>query len=605
MSAVKNLRAMFEQKGEASPPPERGRSAPGTPFAAAAVASSESPRPLSKVRTSFIAIEKDGRMGLQREGSQDSIPGLRKPNDSSVPTTPITNGKEILNPFEKFEKLSNTPVKTNLKENLKEESIPEPPRADIPVSKPTTPPVTDAAVPAAVPATVPAVETPAPEESKSRTSSPLKASQAVETPKATPKAAIGGKGKEKEKGKEKVNPVRPTIITTKVASKPLNSSSAGKSVTKAPRSPTASKAPKSPATGLAPSLLAKSTPDKKMEQQEKTTTPKATSSSSKPAAATHKPPSAHTSPNAGLVKPKPKSPTRPVKLPPSLTTHTAASGLKVHSADPHVRSTSRQSLSGGALPAGKTLKRQNSTISRQRPSLGPPPAKASEDHPAVKKEKEIDEGFLARMMRPTKASASKVHEKVVTSPPRKTIAAKKAPTATTTKPLAKKTAPKSTKTESTASSRAHSSVGHHAVPVIAEPVPIVEEAPEPVKTEEAQTQVHAESVVQLTAAQEVATVVEQVENAEEAIEIAKEADGEVALPEVSQAKGSAEELTSDFNEPSVTQKVEETVEPALETPAINGHKEEIGAAVAEVSTTTTNGEVVSDAREKESEATAV
>ncbi|KAK4231158.1 hypothetical protein QBC38DRAFT_355235 [Podospora fimiseda] len=571
MSAVKNLRAMFEQKGEASPPPERGRSAPGTPFAA----STESPRPLSKVRTSFIAIEKDGRMGLQREGSQDSIPGLRKPIDStaSVPTTPITNGREILNPFEKFERLS-TPAKTGLKENLKEQSIPESPRADIP-DKPLTPPTTDEAVPPAAHTPAPA-QTPAPV--KSRTTSPVKAPQAVETPKPAGKAPVGGKAN------GKAHSVKPTIITTKVASNP----SAGKSVTKAPRSPTASRAPKSPVAGLAPSLLAKSTPDKKMDHQERTTTP----SSSKPAAATHKPLSVNTSPNAGLVKPKPKSPTRPVKLPPSLTTHTAASGLKVHNADPHVRASSRQSLSGGALPAGKTLKRQSSTINRPRPSLGLPPTKPAEDHPPVKKEKEIDEGFLARMMRPTKASASKVHEKVVTSPARKPVAAKKAPATTTTKPVAKKTVPKST-----ASSRAHSSVGHHAVPVVAEPAVIVEEAPEPVKAEAIEA--HNEPEVQTTAAQEVATIVEQVENAEVAIEIAKDAEGEVALPEVPQVKkDSVEDLANNLDELSVSQKTEDNVEPA-----INGHKADIDTAAA--GTANTNSEAVSDAKEKVSETTVV
>ncbi|KAK4167254.1 hypothetical protein QBC43DRAFT_332001 [Cladorrhinum sp. PSN259] len=573
MSAVKNLRAMFEQKGEASPPPERGRS-PGTPSVTAA---SESPRPLPKVRTSFIAIEKDGRMGLQREGSQESIPGLRKPNDSSVPTTPITNGKEILNPFEKFEKLSNTPAKTPLRENLKDQPTHESPRADFP-PKPTTPPVADAAVPK--------VETPAPEPEvvKSRASSHVKAPQPVETPKetpketskATPKATVGAKEKEKEK--EKARPVKPTIITTKVASKP----STGKSVTKAPKSPIACKAPKSPATGLAPSLLAKSTPEKKAQQSAKTMTPKDLSGSSKPALPAQKPPAIHTSPNAGSVKPKSRSPTRPVKLPPSLTTHTAASGLKVHNADPNVRSSSRQSLSGGALPAGKTLKRQNSTISRSRPSLGPPPVKSAEDHPPVKKEKEIDEGFLARMMRPTKASASKVHEKVVTSPPRKPVPAKKTATATTAKPLAKKTAPKSTKTESTASSRSHSSVGRHPIPVIAEPVPIVDEAPEPHKAEEKAAEIHFDPEEQVTNAQEVSPAVEQVETAEDAIKVAKEVEGEVALPEVSQAKDSAQDLADTLNDLSVKPNAEEKAEPVVEsaTPAVNGHNEETNVTAA-------------------------
>ncbi|ORY70261.1 uncharacterized protein BCR38DRAFT_103206 [Pseudomassariella vexata] len=66
---VKNLRAMFEQRGSDNAPEDRGRSpAPsnlssnlslrGTPTP------SQSPRPLSKVRTAFVAVEKDGRIEL-------------------------------------------------------------------------------------------------------------------------------------------------------------------------------------------------------------------------------------------------------------------------------------------------------------------------------------------------------------------------------------------------------------------------------------------------------------------------------------------------------------------------------------------------------------
>ncbi|ORY70260.1 uncharacterized protein BCR38DRAFT_332486, partial [Pseudomassariella vexata] len=134
--------------------------------------------------------------------------------------------------------------------------------------------------------------------------------------------------------------------------------------------------------------------------------------------------------SAGFVKPKPKSPTRPIKLPPSLTTHTAASAHKTGAVNPPPRQTlSRASGNVAARPASrvsvaatntaKGLKRQNSTINRPRPSFGPPPKPTARDHPVVKKEPHVDESFLARMMRPTQASSSKTADKAPITPPRK------------------------------------------------------------------------------------------------------------------------------------------------------------------------------------------
>lgn len=125
----------------------------------------------------------------------------------------------------------------------------------------------------------------------------------------------------------------------------------------------------------------------------------------------------------GFVKPRPKSPTRPVQLPPSLTTHTTASGSRTRtagSAPPSSHENSARSTS-----RSKALGRSSSAAGRQRPSLGPPPKQPAKDHPVVKKDAKVDEGFLARMMRPTQASASKKNEKVPITPPRRPAAAPK------------------------------------------------------------------------------------------------------------------------------------------------------------------------------------
>lgn len=118
----------------------------------------------------------------------------------------------------------------------------------------------------------------------------------------------------------------------------------------------------------------------------------------------------------GFVKPRPKSPTRPLELPSRLTQPTAAAAAKNKNAPPPTthRPASRTATSG------KGIGRSSSVASRQRPSIGPPPKQPAKDYPVPKKEARVDEGFLARMMRPTQASANKVAEKaaVPTTPPR-------------------------------------------------------------------------------------------------------------------------------------------------------------------------------------------
>ena len=184
--------------------------------------------------------------------------------------------------------------------------------------------------------------------------------------------------------------------------------------------------------------------------------PKSSHPSSKPAAIASPPlaasagvplkkvsPLAAVPPAMASVKSKPKSPTKPVKLPASLTAPTASSVSKTGGGGTSRQTPSRTSNYASPLPMGRSpsrasvgaptsqaqrpLRRQSSAINRQRPSLGPPPKQSAKDHAPCKKEKEVDESFLARMMRPTQSSASKAHEKVQlpTTPPRKPAVAKR------------------------------------------------------------------------------------------------------------------------------------------------------------------------------------
>ncbi|OCL01368.1 hypothetical protein AOQ84DRAFT_357909 [Glonium stellatum] len=121
---------------------------------------------------------------------------------------------------------------------------------------------------------------------------------------------------------------------------------------------------------------------------------------------------ANTSP---FRKPRPKSPTRPVRLPSHLTAPTASFAAKredVVTPQPLVRRPSTAARERPPVPKPTAPTRKPAG----RPSLGPQPPKRPESRQSVKGP---DESFLARMTRPTASSASKTHEKV-NSPPRRT-----------------------------------------------------------------------------------------------------------------------------------------------------------------------------------------
>jgi len=134
----------------------------------------------------------------------------------------------------------------------------------------------------------------------------------------------------------------------------------------------------------------------------------------------------------GFVKPKPKSPTKPVNLPSSLTAPTASSAsrgsnsrqsLSRQSSSPQnaggpVHHSARANLS--ATPSLHAGKRPMSAFGRSRPSVGPPPGRSSQaDSSVAKRPSHVDEGFLARMTRPTQASSCKTARKSPSSPPRR------------------------------------------------------------------------------------------------------------------------------------------------------------------------------------------
>ncbi|RYP76610.1 hypothetical protein DL771_001679 [Monosporascus sp. 5C6A] len=437
---VKGLAAMFEQRGENNSPDDRGRS-PGPPRSLGSPAP-ESPRPLSKIRASFVAVEKDGRVGLRREHSGDSVSASsrRVSNDTGTTTPqPVSEKSDV---FTENMAQNAAAFESNLSQVSSPKSVKQAPSPS--KFSPKTPKKGD---------TTPDFA-PNPNPDKITDEEETKAKLKPGMP--TDKAAVEGDQHTSNGIGDILKPTAPTskakaATSSKPAPKPDPVSTAStKPAPRALKSPitmTATKShPKEPARASSAAPAKKATSRATSGSRERHATASKTAAS-KPTATTGKKPAAVTPPSGtGFVKPKPRSPTRPVKLPSSLTTPTAASAAKhgngtVTAASPGRRPVSRtsgsttQSLNAnpashrphsrtgvstaGATSGTKTLKRQSSTIGRPRPSLGPPPKQRAVDHPVAKRETHVDESFLARMMRPTQSSASKTADKSPLSPPRK------------------------------------------------------------------------------------------------------------------------------------------------------------------------------------------
>ncbi|TAQ91185.1 hypothetical protein B7494_g560 [Chlorociboria aeruginascens] len=395
MSGVRNLRAMFENKEQSTSPPDRGRSPSGS---IAPGSSGTSPRPLSKVRTNFVTVERSGQlgMGLRRDNSSDPSPMGRR---TSFSADGAANEKTELS------------VGTDLdtKKKTTEQAMPEF-----------------------------AIKTPATEEEKQLAEDSKKAEEAtpagkVEVKKASPMESqnptISTKSSTISNGHTSgpVKPIEkppPSRTTSKPA--PISTLKTGNS-SKSLKSPAIPKTPTTPIKSLAKDSLTKS-PAKKGERDSskapvaKSSRPSVASTSG-PTLKTRIPPSP---PQTGFVKPKPRSPTKPITLPASLTAHTASSGSKTSSGGqpPTSRpSTSRASQHG----VTRSLSRASNTApkptaSKSRPSLGPPPTtvRKQPSRQSLPSTAHADEGFLARMMRPTASSASKTADGNPITPPKKT-----------------------------------------------------------------------------------------------------------------------------------------------------------------------------------------
>lgn len=137
--------------------------------------------------------------------------------------------------------------------------------------------------------------------------------------------------------------------------------------------------------------------------------------------------------STGFIKPRPKSPTRPINLPSHLTAHTASSAAKHsdshfpsvthHKPIPMSRRTSIMSTVSvrPSFSTSSLMSRKTSTM------FGPPPKPRVVSVASRRDVRAPDDSFLARMMRPTASSASKVHGKIEAASPHSKAPIRKGP----------------------------------------------------------------------------------------------------------------------------------------------------------------------------------
>lgn len=469
-SGVASLRARFEQKDESTSPPSRGRSPAGS--------LSDASRPISKVRTSFIAVEPSGKMAdidasgelgnkghvLNGDGAGDFTTDreVEKPKTNGVDLSPQMSTKKEENTPEQMvpksspgEKDSTSPEDPGTMNSVPPAAHPNNPYSNAEDMTAARPPSDAKEVAAAFDVTTREGETSplgsilkgSPFEQDENKGDPSNARetgtaaepvQSSEQQTANPSTPMtNGKPKEapaqnsRVQSKTKTSP-RPSDTRNKSATQ-LASSTRGKSENKpetsispAPTTPknaaTPSKQPVAKKTS--PKLVASKEPKKEaLRDAEKpslekpsrpSVAPKASLAASKPPTKPAKAPGPRSPPH--YVKPRPRSPTRPVRLSGSATAPTAASAAKLDIAPaataksrdrvPSNPISLRQKPARASLPAGS--KSTEKIKERPKTRLSTASSKPSEG------------SFLDRMMRPTQSSSQKTHEKIeVKTPPKK------------------------------------------------------------------------------------------------------------------------------------------------------------------------------------------
>ena len=419
---VRNLRAMFESNSQPASPDVRGRSP-------AARSNGDTSRPLSKVRTNFVSVEPAKR--TPRDETPTGSDTMHRRESFSLNENRPSDAAELSEikktvSQELVKRMSNSSVAEPVPENAIASEAPTPflggvdKQLGMPVDSTNVPSVTSTSVSRATsesrpdtqmldssPPVQPAKEqksgfSPSPRVMRNLAENLRTPKPASEIPDAPPSPTPAPKRTETKKPEVKQTPV------------------AMKNGTENPKStPATKKTPSVKATQVyqaVPEAQVVTTEGESLATEESIvpdtaqTVPEATSGAERSTRAKPRT-SSGTVTTGGFVKPKPRSPTRPVKLPAHLVAPTASSAAK----------------HGDSPPANRTLSRRSSTISNasRRPSVRPkqhPPMPSRPKQPKPQAEQvapspkspssAAPSSFLERMMRPTASSASKVKDKI-------------------------------------------------------------------------------------------------------------------------------------------------------------------------------------------------
>ncbi|KAA8647420.1 hypothetical protein EYZ11_011559 [Aspergillus tanneri] len=402
---VRSLLAKFENnQNTTTSPPSRGRSPVGSENSGAG-------RPLSKVRASFIAVDgavqSNPVVGLRKaSGGSDSPAG-----PSRVKTFNSDDSGSLKSPLS-LSPISNSFPESSANGNDSKNSI----------SKELPGASTGAPMGSAEESTKPVIKETVPSHNKENHSvaeSAASTSPAVQSVKPTNTVTK-----------------RPSTIHIAKASTASKPTSGSTSVT-GPRSSTKPRTPTSPA--MTENNKAKATRTAKTatagDHRVPTQKPSRTSLTTAVRTASRPPRSSMpsrepTRPTVSGTKPRSNSPSRSARLPASATAPTLSSSGKLGATGTTTsRLTRKPSTLKPAAGANQRATTPTASNVRKHASRPSPPGHSGSERPHSRVSqggsKPVDEGFLARMMRPTASSASKTHDKVeAKSPPRSTKTAR-------------------------------------------------------------------------------------------------------------------------------------------------------------------------------------
>ncbi|KAK5132992.1 hypothetical protein LTR08_008279 [Meristemomyces frigidus] len=447
-SAVRNLRSLFENKAGDRSPDSRGRSRSGLP------GDSEHSRPTSSIRANFVSVDRSGGMatamengvgagtpelkressaGLRRgsftatEGSDDGgLLDMRKTVSQEADRREQDSNVAEAIPEAAVESAADTPV-VHASKAFGDDAVEDSPLAGKEEKEPAHPDKSTSAaeetsghIKSAEPTSEDAVSggsaLPPVQTDKRPNGHAVNAAKAQPTPKPkehktqTPAtksldSAVGSTLKTAQKSTAKPAPHgKPSPITIKSPAK-LSASSI-KSPANMPKSPLSAKS-----VGPTKTESPKSAPVRQPSKKASRSSLTAPTASSVAKASGSDRTISTSSKQSTSSKPKPREGTKAIDLPSRLTAPTAASRAK-------------HDLAGAAPGSnGSTFNGKASTTSRPRPhtSSARPTPRSSLGHSKRPESRTsqvprkpaapADGSFLERMMRPTAASSSKLHEK--------------------------------------------------------------------------------------------------------------------------------------------------------------------------------------------------